>query len=241
MRGKRIVLAFDIEKAGATTKFDVIAIGGSVVDQDLNELDSLFLPGFVFGKTGFEERCWVEFWSKNQDVLKQLEYKGDLSYSDRQTEMIVEFQKFREKWENYAKQNNYAYELVSDNNVYDGGFINHMIMDRIPNCLPIPYSASRDVKGKQTYMAFWETHSEMRGLLASVDPDYTKNWGFMERINQLYSLPSPKKSHDHNPANDAYVIAFEQQLLHGIREGEHQRIQPMEQSPDEDSQIPMSN
>jgi hypothetical protein len=214
---KSLVLAFDIERSGATNKYDTIAIGASVVDGDLNELDTLFLPAYYPDDTTFEKRCWDEFWSKNKDKLELLKYNGSLDYFERQEEMIEEFQAFRRKWETYAAENNMKLELVADNNVYDGGFINQLI-EAYTNDLPIPYTAST-----KKYSAFWETHSEQRGLLFAIDPTYNKSWGFSNRIAELYNLPKPVKAHDHNPANDAYSIAYDQQVLLGIRNGKFTR------------------
>ena len=53
----------------------------------------------------------------------------------------------------------------------------------------------------------------------AVDPSYKNNWGYTKRISELYDVPEQRVNHDHNPANDAYTIAFEQQVLFGIREG----------------------
>lgn len=236
-----IALAFDIERSGATDKQDTIAIGASVVNEKLEELDSLFLQGYVpykgrdsnrltqiirqlltFDKerdyTIFEPRCWDEFWSKHEDKLKQLQYHGERSYISRQEEMIREFQKFRRKWENYASENSIKYYLVSDNKVFDGGFINQMIFRHLPNEMPIPYRAS---DGK--YSSFCETHSMMRGLLMSADPGYKLEWGFFKRIGEIYYFPESAKKHDHRPDNDAYTIAYEFQILRGIQAGVYRR------------------
>lgn len=213
-----IVLAFDIERSGSRVDNETIAIGASVVNSDLKELESLFLTGFFTPDhrtpTIFEKRCWEEFWSKYPDSLKILEYKGDLGKVERQREMCEIFQMFRERWEIYAYDNKVNLEIVADNNVYDGGFINDMICKHTSD-LPIPFTAS----SPQKYRSFWETHSEQRGLLMAVDPSFKKNWGFGERIRELYNVPVMIRSHDHNPANDSYTIAFEQQVLLGVRDG----------------------
>lgn len=214
-----LVLAFDIERSGGRSEHDTIAIGASVVDQDLKELDSLFLPGYFKADhptpSIFEQRCWEEFWSKNTEILDTLKYEGSLDKYSRSLEMIQEFQAFRARWETLAKDKGYKLELVSDNNVYDGGFINEMINNFLTRELPIPYSASNP----QKYKSFWETHSEQRGLLMAVDPSFKEDFGLSKRIGELYELPEMTKSHDHNPANDAYTIAYDQQVLLGIRDG----------------------
>lgn len=229
-----LVLAFDIERSGGRADHDTIAIGCSVVDSEFNELDNLFLPMYFPKETVFETRCWQEFWSqeKNAEKLSLFEYKGDLNKCQREHECINLFQQFREKWQNKADTMGLLLELVSDNNVYDGGFINELIGYYMngpnPKCqhiiingsmsttptLPIPYSAG----SVQNYKPFWETHSEQRGILAVVDPSFKGNYGFTKRISELYEVPPMKKEHDHHPTNDAYTIAFEQQVVLGIRD-----------------------
>ena len=143
-------------------------------------LDSLFLPGYKENETKFEKRCWNEFWSKRQDILNSLTYLGPCNRFDRELEMIEEFQEFRKKWETYAEKNELNFELVADNNVYDGGFINELIYDHLnqnedtdTNTFPIPYNTS----GK--YKPFWETRSEQRGLLIAVAPKFKEDWGYV--------------------------------------------------------------
>lgn len=209
---KTIVLAFDIERSGAKAEHHTIAIGASVVDENFTELDVLFLPGYVEGKTKFETRCWDEFWSYHEDKLEELKYTGKLTFEERQREMIELFQEFRAKWEGLASQNDWQLEIVADNNVYDGGFINLLLFEHT-NDMPLPYNTS----GK--YRQFWETHSEQRGLLMAIDPEFKGKSGFSNRLKDIYDVPEPEREHDHNPANDAYTIAFEQQVLLGIRDG----------------------
>ena len=230
---KRYILAFDIEKSGATDKYPIIGIGASVVNQDFKELERLFLPGYFPGQTPFESRCWDEFWNTHQEQLNMLEYKGPKPMAERQVDMIKVFQYFRKKWEEKCKQYGTKLEIVSDNNVFDGGFINKMIHDHLPDTFPLPYSATRKQEGTQMYQPFFETFSQQRGLLLAVDPEYVLNndWGYGDRIKELYNVPevpthtnvlgqSVKVEHDHNPANDAYTIACDQQILFKIASGE---------------------
>jgi len=220
-----LVLAFDIERSGATDQFTTIAIGCSVVNEQFEELDRLFLPGYIPRMIGFDPKCWSEFWTNNDKQLELCTYlPGELSrYGSnvvpyRQKEMITEFQNFRAKWEAKAKEMGAKLELVSDNNVFDGGFINQMIFTHLPKVLPIPYSASIP----QEYGTFYETHSQQRGLLMALkDPTFEGNMGFSKRIFELYDVPPctiPHHDH-HHPCNDAYNIAYDQQVLHGIRKG----------------------
>jgi hypothetical protein len=219
---KRIVLAFDIEKAGPKAEHNVIAIGASVVDQDFNKLDELFVGAYFKDKTEFETLCWEGFWSKNVETLQKLEYNGDNDEETQQQIMIVAFQEFRKKWEYFASQNGYKFELCTDNNIYDGGFVNQMIAKYLNEYNPIPYNARPSSDGTPEYAPFWETHSMQRGLLMQVDPTYTQNsdWGYSDRINELYEIPEAidqNISHDHLPHHDAYTIACDLQILHGIQ------------------------
>lgn len=211
-----LVLAFDIERSGGFSHHDTIALGASVVNDKMEELDRYFFNCYLKNETVFEKRCWDEFWSNHQDILKTLEYTGPKTKSELEHEMISGFQEFRKKWEKYAEDNDMILALVSDNNVYDGGFVNELICKYLSDTyMPIPYSAYR-----KEYNPFYETHSQQVGLLYATDPSHKSYWGVTKRIRELYSnIPECKKFHDHNPANDAYTIAFDQQVLFGIRNG----------------------
>lgn len=213
MEKHRIVIAFDLERSGGRKTDKTIAIGAVVMDDDFKELDRLFLPGYIPGAITFEKLCWDEFWSKHTDKLDQIKYSGPLVFDMRQSQMIMEFQAFRAKWERYAKEHGYSVELVSDNPIFDGGFINEMIFEYLPNTLPIPYSTHGE------YSSFWDVHSEQRGLLMAIAPEFQRNKGLSKKIQELFDIPEMECEHDHRPDNDAYTIAFEQQVLFAIRDG----------------------
>ena len=207
-----LIFAFDIERSGATTAYDTIAIGACVMDSNFNELDRYFCNCYFTKETVFENRCYEQFWSKNLDMLKTFIYYGPNTKKQREKEMIVDFQEFRKKWETFADENKLNFYLVSDNNVYDGGFVNDLIC-KYTKDLPIPYTAS-----KQEYESFFETHSMQKGLLLS--HGLNVDWGMSDKIKSLYDVPEYKKFHDHNPANDAYTIAFDMLVLFKIASGE---------------------
>lgn len=212
----KLALAFDIERSGATSEYETIALGASVVDENFKELDKFIFCNYVPAETKFEPRCWSEFWDKpkNQEVLKTLEYKGtSKTKEERETEMINAFMEFRAKWEKHAKDNGHQLTVYTDNNVYDGGFVNQLMMDRTSK-LPLPYTAD-----SQEYDSFFETHSMLRGVLTVADPTFDSDWGLSNRIREIYDVPEMKKSHTHNPADDAYTIAFDAQIVNGIKAG----------------------
>lgn len=230
---KRIVLAFDIETTGSRPdNGDIIGIGASVVDDDFVQLDALFLGGYFPNETVFEPRCKEEFWDKNTHVLQLLEYKGSLTREQRKQEMTKSFQNFRAKWEQEASRIGAKFEICCDNTAYDAFFINAYICKYTTpeEDLPLPYNAS-----DQRYRPFWETHAQQRGLLMLADPCWDCDWGLQKRIAGIFDVPTCPVNHDHNPSNDAYTIAFEQQVLFAIRDGRIKGRQLVETSPVEKS------
>jgi hypothetical protein len=211
-----LVLAFDIERSGSGSDHQTIAIGASVVTEEFEELDSLFLPMYSRTNTRFEPRCFDEFWSKHLDILEKLRYVeqgSNASTEEIEHLAVTKFQDFRRKWETYAEKNEMKLELVTDNNVYDGGYMNTLI-SKYTKDLTIPYSTS------QKYSPFWDVFSQQRGLLMVVDPEFKGDWGISKRIAELYDIPPMTLyEHDHLPHHDAYTIGFDQQVLLGIRDG----------------------
>lgn len=207
-------LAFDIERSGAASHTgEIIGLGASVVGPDFIEVDRLFCPAYHPGQTMFEPRCKAEFWDKNPEALEILKYSGPLTPEENRADMIMKFQAFRGKWEVLIEAKGAKLVLCSDNNVYDGGFVNELLMRHMQSQLPIPYSAA-----KGEYSPFWETFSQQRGLLMAVDPDFVSDWGLSRRIAELFDLPKKAKAlMPHHPTDDAYEIAYDQQVLHGIR------------------------
>ena len=202
-----VILAFDLERAGATVEYDTIALGASVIDEKGNELANLFIPGYFPEKTKFEERCWDEFWSKNTDILDLLKYEGELSPVEVEKEMITNFHQFRKHWEDFATQNNCEFYLVTDNISFDVTFINLMMFKHLPGVLPIPYSAS-----SQKYSSVIDICQMARGFAA--DPNYAKKWGFNDHLDKILEghlkdakKVLPLKAKEHKPDIDAHYIA----------------------------------
>ena len=238
---KVIVLAFDIERSGGRAQDETFAIGASVVGENGMEMGSLCLKGYFPGYTKFEKRTWDEFWSKNKEILETLKADNSLFQDGTGALAIPEediastpeglkhqcwhgraieaFHEFRKKWELKAKAMGWKLETVSDNKVYDGGFINdlyakYMVGDG-SKVMPLPYSASDE---PPAYKKFRETHSEQRGLLFAIDPTYKGS--LSKRVEELYDCTAihDVHPHDHNPAHDAYSIAREAVILNGIRD-----------------------
>lgn len=213
-----LALAFDIERTGTTcVNGDTIAIGACVVDEKFRVLDKFLTLGYNprDPDAKMEPLRWTSFWVKNQDTLAKLECDDSLPKAQRQERMIRDFHNFRKKWEIKCAKTNRKLALCSDNNVFDGGFINAMMAQYLPDQHPIPFSAVEP----QEYAPFWETHAMQRGLLMTVDPLFDSDWGVWDRIQEIYDVPAQGVVADHMPDNDAHDIAFQFQVLRAIQRG----------------------
>jgi hypothetical protein len=222
---KTVTLAFDIERTGAKPDNETIAIGISVVDENLKQLDSLLLKGYIErpmpngeatfdnAPRGFEPRSWIEFWHDKREHLKSLTVY-DIDYETSQQHMIIRFQEFRKKWEYRAEQEGFNLEVCSDNPVYDCWFINEMICKYVPEYHPLPYMA-RCIK----YKPLWDTDSMLRGVIAVSNPKFKGPWGLSDHIRSIYKVNPEDIGYDHMPHHDAYNIACDAQIVLGIREG----------------------
>lgn len=216
--GKTVVITVDIERSGRKSYTgQIIGMAWCAVNEKLEVLDSGFYGAYFPGETLFGDSCKVEFWDEHPKKLAALKYDGELNQAQRLNEIVTAFQAFRAKWEKLAKEAGFALELVSDNNVYDGGFVNELIMTRTTD-MPIPYRASDG-----EYSTFWETHSMQRGLLMAAAPEFDGVWGLSEKVQEVYGLPPSPWKHDHNPLNDALSIAYDAHVLLRIR---NEKLQP---------------
>lgn len=209
-------LAVDIEKVGARLGGDIVAIGAVLMDRDFQVYKKFFEKCF-FDESQVDNDT-VDFYEKNKKMFNSFKYNGILNRDERVSEVINKFQDFRRECEEFAKTFDYKLEFVTDNNVFDGGHLNYLI-ERYTKDLPIPYSASRDENGNQMYSTFFETHSELRGVLAMACPKFKEDWRYSDKIKEVFDLPEFKIEHDHNPLNDAKTIAYDHIVFLGIRDG----------------------
>ena len=203
---KKIVLAFDIERSGAFNTHDTLAIGAAVVNENFEILDKWQYNGYVKDQTIFEKRCYDEFWSKNLETLESLTYTGELTTKrEVQKEMITQFQDFRKKWQEKCDTEKIELYLVTDNSVFDGGFVNQLIFEHLEGTMPIPYNTNG------SYETFFETTSVMKGFALAYGK--TGDWGFKNMLKDIIVFPVCPAEHDHSPANDATTIAFDAQTM----------------------------
>lgn len=237
---------------------NILAIGVNVVDKDLKSLDKLFLPMYVPTypvEKGFKDkRTYEEYWLEQNQLprLKEFEYKGPwimnttakdgtkevMNFENFSSELkreiieeisIIKFQEFRSKWEKKCKEEGKELKLVSDNNVFDGAFINLLIQKYIPEDYPIPYTASKNESEKskkleQNYASFDKTGSMKKGVLAVLLSEELEkqNEKKSKNLHDFFDLPKGEDiKHDHHPVNDAYTIARDAQYIYGIRDGRY--------------------
>lgn len=218
-----LVLAFDIEKAGAYGENPIIGLGACVLDHNLQELDRLMVPAYFENETNFEPLCWSEFWSKNLKALESIKATGIVSQHKMNMIMIFKFQEFRGKWEQYAKDNNKTLLLVTDNACFDGGELNDIISRQLDQVRPMPYLVTEQEK----YGDLWETSSIIKGiLLANGIKDISGT--MWDTLNEVYYLPPvPENSLiAHNPADDAFGIAFKAQIIFNIDKFKKKTLYP---------------
>lgn len=82
----------------------------------------------------------------------------------------------------------------------------------------------------QEYESFFETTSELKGLLSIIDPNFKGEWGLFKKLGEHYDFPVLKKQHNHNPSDDAYTIAIEHQVVLGIRDGKIKRKHKLDEN-----------
>lgn len=235
MMSKRLItLAFDVEatgqKLGDHGVGEVIALGMKVLDEDLNELDGMTIGAYRKRDKNdikqFEKQCWDDFWSKHEDKLEKFEFDPKITVVDRAKELTLQFQEMRAKWEEFCRENDLDYELLSDNKIYDGEKMNQLIL-RFTDDLTLPYSASKYTKTddpvlRQRYNKFPETTSMKKGFLIGYNHGKEKKLKW-EDIEQEFEIPKATVQHDHMPENDAYCIARDRQILRGIETGKFKK------------------
>jgi hypothetical protein len=223
-----LVLAFDIEGIGQYKDNAIIEIGVCVVAPypSLIKVDSYSYSEFRSEPAYkdyfiFEDRCKIDFWDKNKDILDAIEKNTNkaIDVEESRRRMIDGFVSIVEKWE--ALSNKYSIPLfrTTDNKVYDPAKLNLMIEQYLPGKPTFPYTF---LTGK--WASLPETHSIQLGiLLAHFGKEFIyKSSGLTRAIENRFNVKYPEEiviSHDHRSVNDAYTIARELCVCFAIAEG----------------------
>jgi hypothetical protein len=213
---KLLVLAVDIERTGASKREQTFAIGASVVNASYTELDSLLLAIWPEGEVQWEERCWNEFWSKNQNILDKL--KAEAAKQQTSTKrvglkaleagMIRDLVEFIAKHQSAAKEQGLKLLITTDNAAFDFHWINHLIGKHLQGQYnPLPYRFDN-----QRYGDVADMSNEMAGMKRVLQAAAVKNGMHEMVLPHGYMQAMASKQHDHMPDNDAFTIAVKQQL-----------------------------
>ena len=218
-----VALCWDIEAMG----FEVIGIGLAVMDVAEDKiLDTKLLKSYYPSRPK-DERSWKEFWCNNQNILDLLaaETEGGPTFLESQIRMANELMAFVANAERLARDLGKQFHIVSDNKVFDIGLVNRLIHEHYDEKFQFPYSALSFSKGDFNYMGyFYELQSMQRALLCLHAPDWapTNEWGYTEKVRELWGIPEPPVKHDHNPVNDAISQLYEYQAMLRIFDGKYQ-------------------
>jgi hypothetical protein len=149
--------------------------------------------------TEWEERCVREFWTRDAALLQQFEKAKAACASEETPDATTALTNFvtwcRDLAAEYGREN---IAVITDTAGYDVGWLDH--------CMPPSYSMSFLLGN---YTPIRDVSSFHMGI-AGATP-HMALWGAEERARAKLNLPKPtlEHAHDHDPANDAYVIAAE--------------------------------
>ena len=178
---KKAVLCIDIETGGCQpSKHPLIAIGTCLRHPDGKKEKKIWV--FQFDEKDFEERCVVEFWSKNRDKLEKLGSFPKSGISD----FAAYIDSIDEQYPDLI--------LMSDNPQYDIGFINYhydVYLDR----KPLSY------KKTGQYRVIVDQNSYLWAML----PEEDDPWVWDSKVLEKYKF-KVDSVHSHLPHEDAEHI-----------------------------------
>lgn len=194
-RGVPCYVAIDIETSGPyMRKNALLAFGVCVMRRDTGEV--LMKKGYYLGVeqgTVYDPVTWESFWSKNLDVLREIDAKAKTS-----SPATVMYQ-FAEDIDAFGTSDNLT--LVSDNPAYDIPWL----LDRLQLYMMEASGRSRHILKQTSYTMPVSTECYARGVMQMT--------GNMTKIRDMLKFLGLEKLpdhivHDHRPENDAHAIAY---------------------------------
>ncbi len=212
----KYIVAVDYEGRNCLGSVNPIAAGVAVLkDGKLvrKQKFNAFRPAMEF-----EEDTWT-FWSEFPVILKSLEVDKDDKRTDDELgrDMIVGVVRIFHEFETIAKEEKADFEIITDTTIYDGSLTNALIA-RYQDVLikefnvadgkifkPLPYSIlTREFGSVGDLWCGAEWFLKGAGVKREKEE---KLWDAFKRVWETPELPEGAK-HDHDPANDAFCIAF---------------------------------
>jgi hypothetical protein len=186
----KLVLSVDIETSGCNVvEHGILAIGYCVGDLDGNVLFKDRINMMLDDGCYFEERCVKEFWSKYPDVLKTIQ--TDAVGPHVGIRAFVDFV--------YDLEEQYDLIIISDNPVFDIGFLNYY-MAKYLKVRPLSYTSTG------SYRPIFDTDCYTRGVLRS---NYDDLWTYDSNVIKALGIElQPNILHNHLPENDAEYVYF---------------------------------
>ncbi len=186
---KNYILGIDVETSGSSYKKNgLLSIGCSLQDEDSNEIDSFQVNLDLPKDKEFEKGSIENFWSKNQKIYDSIT-TNTIPPEEAMNKFCTFLSKYEQKYQDLL--------IISDNPSFDIAWIN-FYLDLYTSRKPMNYGIN--LKTRQ----IWDSST------------LQKNWLCIKMKHKSLFPPKGHKeklglkskwSHDHNPLNDARVIA----------------------------------
>ncbi len=205
---KERILAFDVEKAGHTTRYPVIELGAAVADGDGRIVATFLSSAYNPQVQEMEPRCYEEFWSKFPNALRAIKKRTPkgMPVEMAQRRMILGFVDFVRDWQETTKEAGQKLFIVTDNASYDPLAINFLIEQHCPGKPTLPYTFTTPSE----YSGIYDVSDMERGMVWALEGRDAKHAKVIQRLTEAL----PKKleygdniTHDHCAKNDAITIA----------------------------------
>lgn len=190
------IFAVDIETSGPSfSRNGIIAIGYCVGLLDGTVISKKRICMDLPENSCFNERCWTTFWNFQQDILKELQQNTvtpELGIREFSNDLHI-FEQL------------YNLKIVSDNPVFDIGFINYYL-DKYLNDKPMYYT-----RDGLTYRTVYDMNSYNFGVCHQ---RYDQPTIEDSEIIEKFGIDLNNVIHDHRPENDAhYIYEFHRQMM----------------------------
>jgi len=180
-------IAIDIEKAGDRFTDAILMIGCCLGDESGNVIETKAFCGVVPPNEEFQENCWDEFWSKEQDILAKIRRQST-------TTMVKDFTAYftdlDQRFGPFTREGEKQLIILSDNPTYDIGSIDVLLATDPEKRFQFP---QRYLRNGQVRLRVYDSNENLRALEA-------------ETAKRIKNEAKREVPHDHWAENDAVVI-----------------------------------
>jgi hypothetical protein len=180
------ILAIDVEASGQGLQSNFMTcIGASLVDSTGKEIGSFSEYLAQPAACGWEQRCVDEFWSKHPALFE--ETKANVA---KAAQPAIVMRRFR-KWVLDITDGLEDVTIVFDTAGFDQAWVDYNLRDT--SCLYL--------------LGYYKQPRDLSSYLLGVTKQPFQGRGVKSYEEQFGPFPELERTHDHRPANDAYVIA----------------------------------